>query len=59
MTALLTLDEVADRLKVSRRTVSRIVKAGQIRPIQVGRHPRVTERELDAYVGSLEGRRRR
>lgn len=59
MSNLLTLDEVAARLGVSRRTVDRIVKAGNLRPIKVLGSPRVTERELDAYVGSLEGRRRR
>lgn len=57
--AVLTLDQVADRLQVSRRTVDRIVAEGYLRPVRVGRHPRVTERELLAYLGALEGRRRR
>lgn len=58
----LTLDQVAARLSVSRTTVDRIVASGQLRPIRVGSgrgHPRVTERELAAYLGALEGRLRR
>lgn len=57
--SVLTLDQVAERLQCSRRTVYRIVAEGQLRPIRVGGHQRVTERELMAYLGALEGRRRR
>lgn len=53
-----TLDEVAEVLKVSRRTVNNLVREGRVRPIRIGRSPRVTERELLAYLGALEGRRR-
>ncbi len=34
---LLTLPEVADRLRVSRRTVERLIDAGRIRPVRIGR----------------------
>jgi excisionase family DNA binding protein len=50
---LLTLDDVATRLRVSRRTVERIVKEGRIRVVHVGRQTRVTPRELDAYIAAL------
>jgi excisionase family DNA binding protein len=58
VTAVLTVDEAAKRLRVSRRTLYRLVATGRIRVI----HPTpgrtmVTERELDAYVASLERRR--
>lgn len=56
-----TLDEVAQVLQVSRRTVDRIVKDGKLRAVHVGTgrtHRRVTERALLAYLGALEGRRR-
>ena len=53
MTVVLTLDQVAEQLQVSRRTVNRLVAAGRIRVIRIGRQPRVTERELDAYLASL------
>jgi len=47
---LLTIPEVAGRLRVSTRTVRRLVKAGRIRPRYVGRRPLVTEREIEAYL---------
>ena len=53
MTVVLTLDQVAEQLHVSRRTVNRLVAQGRIRIIRVGSQPRVTEREFDAYVASL------
>lgn len=57
MTELLTLDEVATALRVKRRTVERLARAGRIRTI----HPSpgrtaVTQRELAAYLASLERR---
>jgi excisionase family DNA binding protein len=58
MVELLTLDEVAARLKCSRRQLDRIILSGHLRKIrlQPGNSPRVTERELGAYLASLEGR---
>lgn len=49
---ILTLDEVAGVLRVSRKTVNRLVAAGRIRPIRVGRLPRVTRQELAAYIAA-------
>lgn len=53
MTELLTLDDVAAQLKVSRRTVQRLARDGRIRAVHIGRLPRFTQREVDAYVASL------
>ena len=52
MTELLTLNDVAERLHVSTKTVRRLVAAGQIRVIYVGRKPLVTEREFEAYIAA-------
>lgn len=49
---LLTLDEAAAVLRVSVRTVQRLVASGQLRPIYVGRLPRFTEKELEAYCAA-------
>jgi excisionase family DNA binding protein len=54
---LLTLDEVAAALRVSRRTVERLVAAGRLRPVHVGRRPLITAVELEAYVAAAAGRR--
>lgn len=56
MTELLTLDQVARRLQLSRRTVERLIREGRIRALHVGRRVRVTDRELETYIASL-GRR--
>ena len=57
--AVLTLDQVADLLQVSRRTVNRLVREGRLRPARIGRSPRVTPQELAAYVSSLDRQKRR
>jgi excisionase family DNA binding protein len=58
MTRLLSLSEVADALGVSRRSVERLTAAGRIRTVRpVPGRVMVTERELAAYMASLEGRR--
>lgn len=56
MSELLTIPEVADRLRVSRRTVERLVKAGRIRTVNIGRRRLVTDREFEAYVAAARGR---
>lgn len=49
---LLTLDEAAAVLRVSVRTVQRLVASGQLRPVYVGRLPRFTQAELEAYCAA-------
>lgn len=56
MAELLTLDEVADKLRVSRRTVERLIAAGRIRPTRIGARTLITERELEAYVAAASRR---
>ena len=51
---LLTIEEVVARLRVSRRTVYRLIERGNIRPVHIGRRVLVTEREVQAYVAYLE-----
>ena len=57
MTEFLTIEQVAERLHVSARTVRRLIASGQIRPVYAGRRPLVTDKELDAY-GAAGYRRR-
>lgn len=52
MSELRTLAEAAARLRVSRRTVERLIAAGRIRPIHIGRRTLVTDRELEAFVAA-------
>ncbi len=58
MSELLTVDEAAAQLRISRRSVWNLIAAGRLRTV----HPTpgrtlVTRRELDAYVASLDSRR--
>lgn len=47
---LLTLDEVAERLKVSWRTVNRMVNNGTLGAIRIGRVWRVPEAALKEFL---------
>lgn len=55
--SLLTVTEVAGLLRVSKRTVERLIRYGRLRVIRPspGRVV-VTQRELDAYIASLDRR---
>ncbi len=58
MTELLT---VAERLRVSPRTVKRLLAEGQIRKVPIGSRTLITTRELEAYIAHQEslGKQRR
>ena len=47
---LMTLDEAAERLLVSRRTVERAIAAGRLSRIKIGKAVRIHPDDLDAYV---------
>lgn len=46
----LTVQEVADLMRVSTMTVYRLIKSGELRAARVGRSLRLREREVDAYL---------
>lgn len=52
MERLLSTDEVAAILGVSARTIRRLIASGQLRPVYVGRLPRFTEAEIQAYCSA-------
>jgi excisionase family DNA binding protein len=45
-----TVTEVAKRLRVSNMTVYRLVKAGELGAVRVGRGYRIPEQELQRYL---------
>jgi excisionase family DNA binding protein len=49
-TRFLTVAEVADMLRVSSMTVYRLIKAGDLRAIRVGKSYRLAEDEVDRYL---------
>lgn len=49
----LTPAEVADRLNLSRSTISRRIAAGEISTLKVGNRHRITTREFERFRDSL------
>lgn len=47
-----TLDEVAEILKVSRRTLYNYIKAGTLHAVKMGKYWRVSEESLQAFVSN-------
>ena len=47
---LLTVNEVADRLRVSRMTVYRLIKTGEMPAFRVGRGYRLREEDIHSYL---------
>jgi excisionase family DNA binding protein len=57
---LVTIDEVAERLRVTRRTVERKIRRGELPALQLG-DPRIAlrvmERKLEEWLYSSDGKR--
>jgi excisionase family DNA binding protein len=49
---LLTVREVAETMRVSNMTVYRLIRAGDLPAIRVGKHFRIRENELNEYLES-------
>ena len=47
---VLTLQEVAELLRISRKTAEKLVHTGQIRAVKVGRVWRVPKEALEAFL---------
>lgn len=56
---LLTYEEVADRCRVSERTVKRFVTTGQLQVVKLGSASRVHVDDLRSFIDSLREERRR
>ena len=52
----LTTEEVLDYLQVNLRTVYRLIKAGKIPAVRVGRQWRFRKRDIDAWLESQRSR---
>ena len=47
-----TLDEVAEILKVTKRTLYNYVKAGKLPAVKMGKYRRVSEESLQAFISN-------
>ena len=50
--ALLTVAEVAEVLRVSNMTVYRLIKAGELPALRVGKNYRIRESELEGFLSA-------
>jgi excisionase family DNA binding protein len=48
----LTVQEVADLMRVSSMTVYRLIKSGELPAVRVGRSFRVAESDVDTYLAA-------
>jgi excisionase family DNA binding protein len=46
----MTVGEVADMMRVSNMTVYRLIKAGQLSALRVGKNYRIREADIDRYL---------
>ena len=51
---LLTAEEAAQLLRVGRTTIYALMKAGDLRPVHIGRSCRLARTELERYVNRLQ-----
>lgn len=55
---LITLEQAAQRLAISRRTLERLIAAGELpSPLKLGRASRFAVDDIDAYCAQLRSRR--
>lgn len=48
----LTATEAAERMRVSKMTVYRLIKSGQLKAVQIGKAYRVKDADLDEYLNA-------
>ncbi len=51
---LLTPEEAATVLRIGRTTIYALMKAGELRPVHIGRSCRLSRAELERYVDRLQ-----
>lgn len=51
----LTIDEVAEKLKVAYLTVYRWIKAGQLTSVKAGKQHRIKQSDLDKFLERKNG----
>jgi len=52
---MMTIKDVADRLRISTKTVYRLINEGKLVPIKIRRNTRIEETVLEEYLQSIPG----
>ena len=50
---LLTIQQVMERLRLGRSTIYRLIDAGKLRPVKIGKALRFREQDIQAFIASL------
>jgi len=53
---LLKIEEVCQRTSLSRSAIYRVITAGELKIVKIGKAARILETELDRWIYSLEGK---
>ncbi|HME02681.1 MAG TPA: helix-turn-helix domain-containing protein [Solirubrobacteraceae bacterium] len=49
-TRLLTIPDAAERLALSARTIEKLIAAGEISPLRIGRSVRLADAEIEQFI---------
>lgn len=52
---MLTVDDVAEKLQLTRRTIYEYIKQGKLSAVRIGRLYRIEQSALDEFIASLRG----
>jgi excisionase family DNA binding protein len=52
MTDYISVEQVQERLSLSRDTVDRMIRRGEIQAVKIGRCVRISEEEIERYLQS-------
>jgi len=52
---MMTIRDVAEKLRVSTKTVYRLINEGALVPIKIRRNTRIDEAVLNTYLASIKG----
>lgn len=52
---MMTIKDVAERLRISTKTVYRLINEGKLVPIKIRRNTRIDEAVLNEYLASIKG----
>lgn len=55
---LMTVNDAAKHLSISRSSIYRLIRAGELETIHIGRSTRIVRKDLGAYVSSLKSSNR-
>lgn len=55
---MMTIKDVAERLRISTKTVYRLINEGALVPVKIRRNTRIEESVLDEYLQSIHGGRK-